>query len=404
MLVCVHRDRERKQTDTLTQYAVDFLCQHLRKCLYQQIITYSAFPAHFTDIDEEQWDAAETEILADWRFIVGYLQGHRDDQSGVIGRLNRWMNQETGDRAVSETQTYYEFLNDFEEDTQKLLLCTLVMAGYPLSTPVTEASTAIADFSQMNTSSASLSQTTWFQRFIGVWLAMAPCKISRMLGYFYLEKSLANEDKAREIHQFSMSLVPYGLHPDAALAYAIEATIDMLSSDDFSPPEMAQILSPYFDIYLKDQESGASTNRVENALQLIKPQREQSFYIAMQKACPTLKIAYFDLALQQLLCRCLYQRMLDQQQDMSQFKDALPNDDQQIHARQNHGALDEKALSALTQFSALMQQSTRLTSHQIDMLIYICDQFGLTDFDHPMVRLGFVSSFGMPRHYGVIMC
>ncbi|SHO57812.1 hypothetical protein [Vibrio quintilis] len=337
----VYHDRNRVCEDAITAFALGFLNQFLPGLILEQLAAYSAFPFPA--------DAAgsDSQMLRDYHYLEAYLAGEHEARDDVIDRMNCWLSREQRAYSVSDTQVYYQFLNDFEEDSQKLLVSALVV-GECHESPV----------------------CGWCSRFLGLWLDMAPGKVCRMLGHFWLDKRQPVESRIAGIELLTAMLVPHGLKQVAATAYLLESVIDALEQTDDIP----QVLAPFFERYLNERVNEKVNEQVkgqavdlsagiEPALKLIKPLREQIFYIAMQSAHPDLKICYFDQALLQLLSRCLYQQM------MAQVPDGA--------------SMPEKAHIDLEHFIRLLELPVLLSPRQTDELLHICDRYQLTDFETP---------------------
>ncbi|CAM3686429.1 hypothetical protein VA7868_02438 [Vibrio aerogenes CECT 7868] len=329
----VHHDRRRECEDAITAFALDYLNRYLPGLILEQLAAYSAFPL------PEKTQEHDSQMLRDYRYLAAYLSGEHEAQEDVIDRMNCWLDREQRAYSVSDTQIYYQFLNDFEEDSQKLLVSALVVGEYPAS-PV----------------------SAWCSRFLSLWLNMAPGKVCRMLGHFFLDKLQSVDRQIADIEMLTTVLAPHGLKRVAATAYLLESVIDALEQKD----DIRQVLAPFFARYLREQVDGQGGDlsvSIEPALKLIKPLREQIFYIALQSAYPALKICYFDQALLQLLSRCLYQQMMEQRPD----EESLP----------------EKAHADLEHFIRLMELPVLLSPRQIDELLHICERYQLIDFDTP---------------------
>ncbi|MGR5076775.1 hypothetical protein [Photobacterium swingsii] len=352
----VEWDKVHDQNDELSSYALNQLAQNLENLIYRDLNETSYFICH----DDEKpyiYDAPNEEdlgkVAADWQFVDGYLKQQHNQLEETLTRFETQLIRYERKERVNPVQPYYQFLRNFSDNAQKLLVCAQVVAQLD-SSPLQQ----------------------FCMRFLTLWLHVAPCKTSRMLAYFFSDPK---ENKTQASANFVKQL--HGLTPLTALAYQIEAILDDIGWDD----DEAELLAPIFKQWIVEQDSDNDQQSIQSALQYILPRREQQFYIALRKAHPDLTISYFDETVHYLM--------------MAKVRRQIYSNHTSPQAMENNEA------QALQQFSEILLSTTPLTIEQVDTILTLCDQYRVRDFDtlYGMAELETLYYLASPHRQDAIM-
>ncbi|MGF1833175.1 hypothetical protein [Photobacterium sanguinicancri] len=328
----VEWDNIHQQHDELSLYALNQLELNLETLIYRDLNETSHFICH-TDDKPYSYDTPNSEDLAkaadDWQFIQGFLTQQHDHFEEALARFEPQLIRHERKESINPAQPYYEFLRNFSDNAQKLLVCAQVGAH-------------IDNFALQS----------FCTRFVSLWLRVAPCKTTRMLADFFsdpeVKKPKASADLVKQLD---------ALTPLASLAYQIETIVDSIGWDD----DEATLLAPFFKQWLTEQNKQHQQQCIRLALRLILPRNEQQFYIALQKANPELTIRYFDETVHYLMMDSIRR---------------------QIHSAYSPSQSNkEDEAQDLQQFNSILATTAPLTTEQVTTLLALCDKYRVNEFD-----------------------
>ncbi|KJF99069.1 hypothetical protein UB34_04185 [Photobacterium leiognathi] len=157
-------------------------------------------------------EAQISQINQDWQVVEQYLKGDAQDFELALTAFEKHQVRCDEEDALFRALPHYEFLRDFDDKAQKLLVCAQI----------------IAQFSQ---SSIQL----FAQRYVALWLHIAPTKTLKMLAYFHVKPRYGHEsysDFDKRHHQKIAFIEQLeGVTAVGKSAYLLENLIGEMPSD-----------------------------------------------------------------------------------------------------------------------------------------------------------------------------
>jgi len=335
-----HFDQLNGTKDTLNQYVLSALNEHLVAAIYDAIAQTSEFVCA-PKIPEWQYEEPEATVLnqikQDWLVVEQYFNGEHDDTEAALVKFEKHHRRSDKDTELFRVQPRYCYLRDYDNKAQKLLLAAQVLSKH--------AESPIQKFAE---------------RFVELWLRLAPTKTCRMLAYFYNISHFGNVD-ADEFHQQNQKLVNQmaGITDVGATAYVVENLISEVPSGADYQVVFALLFKQY-----QDEMALPEKQRVlHQALKVILQRYTQIFMAQLHKFNPELVPEYFENTLVNIIPLRVRQRIED-----------TIHDDRELSDEEKHD------IEVARQYVSL---KTRATKEQVDQLVKIMESRYIEDFCTP---------------------
>ncbi len=321
-------DQNQGVNDLLTQKVLHFLNQNLCAEIYCQI----AQTSEFTCAPKESWSVQKPsaeelkQIEQDWQIVEQYLTGKHQDTHAAITRFAKHQQTTQDDDDIFYGKTYYQFLRDFDDKAQKLLVAAQVIAKYSES-PI----------------------QLFAGRFIELWLHLAPIKTCRMLAHFYNNRRYYGDIELIQADSLALVNQLNGITEVGATAYQLETLIDWADSDT----DFQTLYTPYFKQYQNETSLPKEQRVLHRALKELLPHHTQEFMAQLYKFDSGLAVNYFDQTLADIVTLTIEQRIQRPRYDQQGLTDEQK---QKVAVARHYMSLTTAATQdQITQLSEIMQ-------------------------------------------------
>lgn len=337
----VHFDRENGTQDDLNQYVLSLLNQQLVRALTDQTSETSQFVCG-PKTPSWQYVEPEEEVLKqinqDWDVVEQYLNAKHDDVDKATQCFDKQQKLDRDDDSIFFQQKRYEFLRDFDHRAQKLLVAAHVVSKQDNS--------PIKDFCE---------------RFVELWVRLAPCKTCRMLGHFYNVSrygDFESEEFLRQNAALTEKIV--GITDVGASAFVAENLIgEVRSGEDYQ-----EVFKPMFEMYKQEAQTDEPEHQLlHQSLSVIPQNYKQIFMGQLFKYDPTIDPDYFETELRRIVQLRVKQRLLNT-----------------IHEERDFNQEELSALKLIEEYVHLQQPATQA---QIDEVVAMMKSHYIEDFIGP---------------------
>lgn len=337
----VYFDRENDTKDDLNQYLLSLLDQQLVRALMDQMSETSHFVCG-SKTPSWQYIEPEEEVLKqinqDWGVVEQYLNVQHDDVVQATICFDKQQKLDDDDDSLFFQQKRYRFLRDFDRRAQKLLVAAHVVSK--------QKNSPIKDFCE---------------RFVELWVRIAPCKTCRMLGHFY-NVSRYGDFESEEFMRQNAALTDkiVGITDVGATAFVTENLIsEVRSGEDYQ-----EVLQPMFEVYKQETQTDEPEQQLLHlSLSLIPPRYKQIFMGQLHKYGPAIDPDYFETELRRIVQLRVKQRILNT-----------------IHEDRDFNDEERTALKLIEDYAHLKQPATQA---QIEELVTMMESRYIEDFNGP---------------------
>lgn len=266
----LYHDKKLGINDSATEAFEHKLALNLKSELLLTLRENSYF--HCIETEEKPWryipltEEEESKAQKGWERVNAYLNNENHDFDKALSSFRENVEPLNDRRQININQPYYQFLRDFDDKAQKLLVAAHVWGA------------------QQNTA-----EQIYCYRFLSLWLALAPAKVTRMLSYFYCDRYGELSDQS---HSFVDNL-EYCSETDK-LTGQLEL---LLSQIDRRDDEEVQFLEPYFNQFEADQQSEQDQTPLKLALKRLLPDAELCFFDLLLRQRPQVRTNYYNEAI-----------------------------------------------------------------------------------------------------------
>lgn len=337
-------DQQHAMSDDLTQKVLQILNDQLVAAIYQQTAETSLFQCakkrRYRN-DYSKLDEAEiSQINQDWQVVEQYLKGDAQDFELALTAFEKHQVRCDEEDALFRALPHYEFLRDFDDKAQKLLVCAQI----------------IAQFSQ---SSIQL----FAQRYVALWLHIAPTKTLKMLAYFHVKPRYGHEsysDFDKRHHQKIAFIEQLeGVTAVGESAYLLENLIGEMPSDT----DMQVVFELWFKQFQEELSLPEEQRSLHHALTFILPRYQQIFMTELKQFNSALIPNYFEQILLDLVINRVTQRIQNTIHDKREFNQQERHD---VEVVRQYLLLDTPASLA-----------------QIDAVVSMMEKRYIDDFNSP---------------------
>ncbi|GLR06633.1 hypothetical protein GCM10007906_42210 [Vibrio hyugaensis] len=266
----LYHDKKLGINDRATEAFENKLALNLKSELLLTLRENSYF--HCIETEEKPWryvpltEEEELKAQKGWERVNAYLSNENHDFDKALSSFRENVEPLSDHRQINVNQPYYQFLRDFDDKAQKLLVAAHVWGA------------------RQNTT-----EQIYCHRFFALWLALAPAKVTRMLSYFYCDRYGELSDQS---HSFIEKL-EYHSEIDK-LTGQLELLLSQIDRRDY---EEVQFLEQYFDQFEAEQQSEQDQTPLRLALKRLLPDAELCFFDLLLQRRPQVRTNYYNEAL-----------------------------------------------------------------------------------------------------------
>ncbi|MDK9778564.1 MULTISPECIES: hypothetical protein [unclassified Vibrio] len=336
----LYHDKKHGINDRATEAFEDKLASSLKSELLLALSENSRF--HCIETAEKRWryvpltEEEESQAKQDWKIVDAFLSNESDDFDVTLKSFKGNIEQLSDSRQINKNQPYYEFLRDFDDKAQKLLVAAHVW-GSLQNTP----------------------EQIYCHRLLLLWLTSAPAKVTRMLSYFYC-------DRYGELSDQSHSFVD-GLEYHSEIDKLTGRLELLLSQIDRRDDDEISLMDMYFDQFEAQQQTEQNKQLVRSALKKLRPDAELRFFELLEQRRPNIKTSYYDEAILDSIRYTVSEQM--------------------GRRNPNGYAITKEQYKTVEWITAQIAQTTLLNSEQLQKLLDTLKTNFISDFD---------TSYGIP--------